>query len=178
MAQTKIVETLIISLGSNMGNRIAQLTDAVLHLKLHFGRIVRVSPVYETAPWGFEAEQDFLNCTLTILTELPADECLVRCQQIEGDMGRIRSDGVGYMPRPIDIDILFYGKQVFDSSRLKIPHPRLHLRKFVLIPLCQTEPEFIHPVFNRSVSQLYNECRDTADVRFFAESGRIFNPNH
>lgn len=170
------VETLVISLGSNQGDRIARLTDAIQRLKLQIGEIIRVSPVYESAPWGFIAEQYFLNCTISILTGLPPDVCLQKCLINEGEMGRIRQ-GNGYEPRPIDIDILFYGNLVLQTPDLEIPHPRLHMRRFVLVPLCQTEPDLMHPVLNKTIRQLCIECRDTAEVRFFASADRIFNPN-
>jgi len=160
-------------IGGNIGDRLATMNGAVAMIHRKAGRIKAASTVYETAPWGMKAQSDFLNCAIEIDTDHNPNSLLTVLLSIESDLGRIRSLE-GYESRTIDIDILFFGNLMIDLPELKLPHPRLHLRKFVLEPLVELCPEFIHPVFGVSISQLYSACDDHLPVRPFV--GRIQIP--
>ncbi len=122
--------------------------------------VLRASSVYETRPWGIEDQPDFLNCVLEVGTRLSPPELLGRVKEIEGTMGR--EPGVRYGPRLIDIDILFYDDVIFEGPDLRVPHPRLHQRAFVLVPLAELSPDLVHPVLNASVGVL-NRSVDGAE---------------
>ena len=117
------------------------------------------SRLYATEPWGFEAEQLFLNQVVAVATELEPHAVLEQCLLIEAELGRTRS-GNGYQPRTIDIDILFIDNLITDLPDLKIPHPLMHLRNFVLQPMCDVAPQLVHPVLKKTMTQLYAECGD------------------
>ena len=117
--------------------------------------LVERSSAYTTEPWGFEAEEWFLNELLVVETELEPDELMDELLEIEAELGRVRPLGQkGYSSRSIDLDILYYGDRVINTAKVTTPHPRLHLRKFALEPLCEIIPDFLHPVFNLSQTQL------------------------
>lgn len=140
-----------ISLGSNMGNRLANLKNAVSNLAPQM--IVRKkSPVYETPPWGYTDQPAFLNQVVMAETYLEADALLGHLKRLEAALGREPSFQNG--PRLIDMDILFYDDIILDSQPLSIPHPRLHQRAFVLVPLNDIAPELVHPVLGKPVSEL------------------------
>jgi 2-amino-4-hydroxy-6-hydroxymethyldihydropteridine diphosphokinase len=156
----------IILLGSNMGNRHRMLEEAARCIDSQAGRVVRRSSLYETEPWGFEAEHHFLNQVLVVDTGREPEELMEQLLLIEKQMGRERAlPGGGYASRIIDIDILFYDDRVIDRDRLKIPHPELHNRRFTLMPLQEAAPDLVHPVFNKTVTQLLHLCPDTSTVR-------------
>lgn len=140
-----------IALGSNMGNRLANLKNAVSNLAPQM--IVRKkSPVYETPPWGYTDQPAFLNQVVMAETYLEADALLGHLKRLEAALGREPSFQNG--PRLIDMDILFYDDIILDSQPLSIPHPRLHQRAFVLVPLNDIAPELVHPVLGKPVSEL------------------------
>jgi len=114
-------------------------------------------------PWGFESNDLFWNQVLEISTNLSPEEVLVQTQQIELELGRIRKPDQ-YDSRLIDIDILFYGDQIISLENLIVPHPRIQERKFALVPLCEIASELIHPVFQKSIRQLLEECADKLNV--------------
>ncbi|BCS82229.1 2-amino-4-hydroxy-6-hydroxymethyldihydropteridine diphosphokinase [Anaerocellum diazotrophicum] len=143
-----------LGLGSNLGNRHKNIQKAIEHLKDKV-RIEKVSSIIETQPYGFVDQPKFLNCVLKGTTLLLPFELLEFVLEIENKMGRIRLFKWG--PRNIDIDILFYDDCVIDTEKLKIPHPELHKRLFVLEPLCEIEKDFIHPVLKKSVYELYTQ---------------------
>jgi 2-amino-4-hydroxy-6-hydroxymethyldihydropteridine diphosphokinase len=149
--------------GSNMGNRPENLQKAIDTLCHVAGPCIRSSSIYETAPWGFDSDQKFLNQVLIIETGLEAHELLRLIHVTELAMGRMR-DGKGYRSRPIDIDILFFADTIVQSQTLTIPHPRLHERNFVLVPLQEIAPAFIHPLFGVSVEELGVSCNDQNEV--------------
>lgn len=150
-----------LSLGSNLGDNESLLNEAVRHLQKQDCRIIRISGFYKTKAWGKTDQPDFLNAVVEISTGLPADELMSRILQIETEMGRKRQEKWG--PRTIDIDILFYGNQIIESEKLIIPHPQLHLRRFVLVPLNELAPDFLHPLFLRPIHQLLQECTDISE---------------
>ena len=119
------------------------------------GMLVERSKAYTTEPWGFEAEEWFLNELLVIETEMEPDELMDTMLDIEKSLGRVRHpEQQGYTSRTVDLDILYYGDQVVKTAKVTIPHPRLHLREFALLPLCEIIPDFLHPVFLVSQTQL------------------------
>jgi len=152
-----------LSLGSNSGNRPELLRNALQALA-SAGKVVRTSPVYETAAWGFDGP-DFLNQVVLLETFLEPDELLTALRQIETSLGRLPNGRPGYENRPIDIDILTYDDRVIRTDRLTVPHPRLAQRKFVLQPWNDIAPDFRVPDYGKTVSRLLEETTDTTPVR-------------
>jgi 2-amino-4-hydroxy-6-hydroxymethyldihydropteridine diphosphokinase len=128
---------LYLGLGSNLGNRERNLTEAIRLIGERVGEVVRQSSFIETEPWGFQSENGFLNAVILCQTEKTPREVLALTQQIERDLGRKKKSIDGYADRPIDIDILLYDDWTVDEPDLKIPHPLMHERDFVMIPLKQ-----------------------------------------
>lgn len=159
-----VLNDAVLLIGGNMGNRM-QLIDAATDLiRKHVGCVAKASPVYETEPWGFVSESLFLNQALVVRTELQPVDLLDVCQSIELQLGRCRGLSSGlektYASRPMDIDIIFYNSDIIDNDRLQVPHPRMHLRNFVLRPLCDIIPAFVHPVLGKTIDELFVECKD------------------
>ncbi len=150
-----------LSLGSNLGDRMSNLSQALDFLGQRLS-VTRVSPVYDTAPWGNTSQPRFLNLTCEARTRLSPEQVLSLAKVIEIKMGRAR--GTSNLPRPIDIDILFYGDQVINTADLVIPHPRLTERAFVLVPLARIAPDLIHPVNGKAVKDLLAEISDDQSV--------------
>lgn len=155
---------LYILLGGNLGDKQFIFSETRKRLAEQIGTITRQSAVYETEPWGFESEDMFWNQALEIETNLSPNEILTQTRDIELELGRIRKENQ-YDSRLIDIDILFVGSLIVNQDNLVIPHPRIQDRKFVLVPLCEIVPQLVHPVFQRTVSQLLNECTDLLAVK-------------
>jgi 2-amino-4-hydroxy-6-hydroxymethyldihydropteridine diphosphokinase len=143
--------TIYLALGSNLGDRSANLRSAIAALPPAV-RVLQESPVYETPPWGFTDQSAFLNMVLKAETELGPVELLHRLKKLETRLGR--QPAVRWGPRLIDMDILFYGDLVLDVQGLVIPHSHLHERAFVLVPLADLAPDLLHPVFCKSVQNL------------------------
>ena len=147
------------SLGSNMGHRLANLQEAVFMLVARLGTITKLSSVYESAAMGFEGD-DFLNACVGLSSSLDADKILEIILEIESSMGRERSIETGYVSRTMDIDILYFGKEIINKEHLQIPHPEMHKRGFVLKPLADIAPQFYHPKLNKDTRNLLQECKD------------------
>lgn len=157
--------TAILLLGGNLGRRRRMLASARKQLGLQAGRVLQESSLYETEPWGFEAGQNFLNQVVVVETEHTPRKLLEVMQGIEKDLGRQAADpGGGYSSRVIDIDILFYERQVIDTPSLQVPHPQLHKRRFTLEPLCEVAPDLLHPVLQKTTARLLEECQDVSRV--------------
>jgi len=150
-------------IGGNLGNREENLSKAVDLINEQCGNITKTSSLYETAAWGVTEQPLFLNQALEISTSLNAKQLMRKALAIEKTMGRVRKEKFG--PRIIDIDILFYENEVHDLSFLKIPHPELQNRRFVLVPLAEINSEFQHPVLKKTVAQLLEECPDNLEVK-------------
>ena len=159
---------LYLLLGSNLGDRKKQMDEALDLIPEMIGPITKRSSFYETEPWGFSSEKFFLNIALQTLTSLSPEEVMQKIDQIEKTIGRKRS-GTGYSSRSMDIDILFYDDLIMDQDILKIPHPRIQDRRFVLVPLDEIAHELIHPVFRKTIGELLRDCTDTKDVRKLKE---------
>ncbi|MEQ9619366.1 MAG: 2-amino-4-hydroxy-6-hydroxymethyldihydropteridine diphosphokinase [Deltaproteobacteria bacterium] len=160
-----------LGLGSNLGNRKENLREAVQMMSA-FTEIVMVSSAYETEPVGNEEQPDFLNCAVEIKTSLPPRKLLAELKAVEDKLGRVRKEKWG--PRTIDIDIIFYDNLVIDSDELNIPHPGSHLRRFVLEPLSEISPDFIHPALDVPLSQLLDKLEDSKSVRKAGSPSTLF----
>jgi 2-amino-4-hydroxy-6-hydroxymethyldihydropteridine diphosphokinase len=152
-------------LGSNMGNSRQQLLTAIKNITQQIGTVTRQSSLYATAAWGNLSQPDFLNQVIVVETTLKATETIDIILHIENAMGRIRT--IKNAPRTIDIDILFFNKQIITEKKLIVPHPEIANRRFVLIPLNQLSPNFTHPVSGKNIHQLLAECTDALDVKKF-----------
>lgn len=151
---------LYLSLGSNEGNREALLHQAIDAIDRLIGQVGGIATFIETEPWGFDSPHPFLNTVLSVTTSLSPLEVLESTQSIERQLGR-QSKSVGgfYHDRPIDIDLLFYDQLILTGEHLILPHPLLAERLFVLEPLREIAPEFIHPILGRTIAELYTELR-------------------
>lgn len=152
-------------LGGNLGNREENISDAIRLILREIGAIQEKSSIYETDAWGVQNQQAYLNQVIKISTKFPPNELLEKLLSIEKQLGRKRTESTNYESRTIDIDILFYNDLTFKTEILEIPHPRLHLRNFVLIPLNQINSELTHPVLNKSIKSILAECTDVLPVK-------------
>jgi 2-amino-4-hydroxy-6-hydroxymethyldihydropteridine diphosphokinase len=152
-------------LGSNMGNSKASLSKAVVQIEKQIGTVIRQSGLYSTAAWGNTRQPDFLNRVIIVETKLTAPQTMQNILSIEKKMGRTRT--VKNAPRVIDIDILFFNKEIIEQEHLSIPHPQIQNRRFVLVPLNQLSPNLKHPVLNKTVHQLLINCPDRLNVKKF-----------
>jgi 2-amino-4-hydroxy-6-hydroxymethyldihydropteridine diphosphokinase len=153
--------TIYLGLGTNIGNKEENLTRAIARLSLALGTCTAQSRFIETAPWGFESSNSFLNCCVAFETSLTPLELLDITERIERELGRtVKSDGGIYHDRIIDIDILLYGREIVKEERLTVPHPLMHKRMFVLQPLAEIAPEALHPILHKSIGQLLEELTE------------------
>jgi len=159
------MSTAFLLTGGNIGDRMDYLQKAKEKIEKDCGKITNQSSIYETAAWGKEDQQPFLNQALQIETELSPGNLLKAILQIEKNLGRKRNEKYG--PRTIDIDILFFDDEVVDIHGLKIPHPQMQNRRFVLEPLNEIASNKMHPVFDKTIEQLLQECKDSLSVKRF-----------
>lgn len=157
--------TLVLHLGSNLGNRLNYLNTALQLLETGFGPPLKISRIYETKAWGINEQPDFLNTALVYQTHFIPNEVLKKIKIIETETGRMPREH--WHEREIDIDIIFYGNEIIKEQNLEIPHNKMHLRRFVLQPLVEIIPEFVHPVLNKSNLELLAECKDTLEVNLW-----------
>ena len=153
-------ERVFLALGTNLGDRQANLQLARRSLSPNI-KIHACSSIFQTPPWGYEDQPEFLNQVLEVRTDLDPLPLLEALKAVEAQMGRLKSFRFG--PRLIDLDILFYGQQVIEMEKLSIPHPRLQERAFVLVPLHEIAPDFVHPALNETISTLLDKV-DTDGV--------------
>lgn len=159
-----MADYVFLGLGTNTGDREEWLNKALDKITESVGPVSACSGIYETEPWGFKSEDSFLNIVVQVHTDLKPAELLKKLAVIEKQLGRNRRRKK-YISRTIDIDILLYGEEVIDSADLKIPHPLMQERKFVLVPLCDLAPDVVHPVLKKTFAVLLEECRDDGEVK-------------
>lgn len=158
------METIVLLLGSNMGNKAQNLKDAIQLIEKNISKIVQKSSVYETEPWGNSDQDSFYNQAVLMYSSIAPNELLQKCQSIELQLGRDRAKEQKWSSRTIDIDILIYGNQIINTPNLKVPHPELPNRNFALIPLMELMPEFEHPELKKPIDELYFESLDELEV--------------
>jgi len=150
--------TVFISLGSNLGNKRLHLITAMALLAEQAGEIVKVSGLYETAPWGFDSPHTFLNAAVQLETPMSPTDLLAVTQRIERELGRTnKTEGTNYHDRTIDIDILLYGDMIIETPELTIPHPSMSRRLFVMQPVAEIAPSLRHPVLNATMDELLED---------------------
>lgn len=155
----------IAGLGSNQGDRFASLGRAMELIREEAGEIIAASSVWETEPWGFDADEQFLNMVVVFETVMQPPQLMQLFRSIEGRMGRKRSGGGKYESRIIDLDILLWEERVISLPGLEVPHPKLTDRRFVLEPLSEVAPDTVHPVTQQTVAEMLQMCDDQSDVR-------------
>ena len=153
-------------IGSNLGNRKEQLSLALKLIREEVGQVLQQSEIYETQPWGFDDQPWFLNQVLEVSTEKSPETVLSLIKNIETKAGRI--PGEKWHERHLDIDILLCGDLILQKPELIIPHPLLHTRNFVLVPLMDLAAEVMHPVLGKTIEELYLDNRDTGEVYIFS----------
>jgi 2-amino-4-hydroxy-6-hydroxymethyldihydropteridine diphosphokinase len=167
------MDGVFIGLGSNLGDRFSALQRAVAAIaQLPTTTIKKISSVYETEPVGVKHQGEFFNAVVEVETELAVQELFASLKEIEHALGRTHHERWG--PREIDLDLLYMGSLIIDNSALRIPHPELHHRKFVLIPFVEIAPEFIDPLRRTTVRQLFEQTNDESMVK--QTSLRLVNP--
>jgi 2-amino-4-hydroxy-6-hydroxymethyldihydropteridine diphosphokinase len=163
-------KTVYLSLGSNVGEREANLRAAIAALPAAGVRVTRVSAFYETEPVDYLEQAWFLNCVVEGETEKAAVELLRSLREIETRMESKKLVAKG--PRLIDMDILLYGQETIETPELQAPHPRMHLRRFVLVPLAEIAAEAVHPTLKKTARELLEETTDRSTVRRMGSSGK------
>ena len=155
-------------LGSNLGDREQLVNQACIMMGERCGEIIARSRLYESEPWGFQSEHWFLNQVVELATSLSPDALMTSLLGIEKELGRDRTQHHdGYVSRPMDLDILYYGNDIIDTQMVTAPHPRLHKRRFTLLPLCDIAPDFVHPLLKITNRQLLDKCQDSGKVNIY-----------
>jgi len=151
--------------GGNIGNTIQYISRAFASLEQRFGSKTAQSAFYSSEPWGFRSEQHFINAALLLESDLDPESMLRSLLLLEQEAGRVRdSEAIGYSARTLDLDLLFAGNLVYSSRDLELPHPRMHIRRFALMPAAELMPGYIHPVLKQTLQQLLDTCTDEGRV--------------
>lgn len=153
-----------LGVGGNLGDRLVNLNRAVEQINKRIGNIEKISSVYLSEPWGFKHAKYFTNIVVELYTKFSADEVLTLAFEIEAELKRTRS-GNGYEGRTMDIDILFFNDEIISTERLSIPHPHICQRLFVLLPMSEIEPDFVHPQNNTKIGELVKICIDKCKIK-------------
>lgn len=153
-----------LGIGGNLGDRLKNIEQVLNLISERISVPEKLSSVYVSEPWGFEHAKYFTNAVVMIKTNKTADEIFTITTAIELEMKRVRSNS-GYQGRTMDIDILFYGEQIIENESLTVPHPKISERLFVLLPMCEIAPDFIHPEIGKDILQLLRECSDSGKIR-------------
>ncbi|WP_372745739.1 2-amino-4-hydroxy-6-hydroxymethyldihydropteridine diphosphokinase [Lutibacter sp.] len=159
----QILRTTYLSLGSNLGNKAENLQFAIDLIAEKIGNVTKISSVYKTAAWGFNSD-DFFNICLQVATGLNPENLLVTIQEIELKLGRNRKTEAGYQARTIDIDVLLFDNEIIISEELMVPHKEMLKRKFVMVPLAEIAPNFIHPIEKQRIIVCLQNCTDTSAI--------------
>ena len=149
----------ILSLGSNQGNRLQNIENCLELIHREIGTVIKVSRLYETPSWGFDSDA-FYNCVLVIHTTSSAHKILTQVLKVEKKLGRFRSTDLGYQSRIIDIDLISFDEEIIESEKLQIPHPLMQNRKFVLLPIQDLNLDWKHPVLKKTILELLESCPD------------------
>lgn len=152
-----------IAIGSNLGDRAENLKKAIREIELKLGAMIKQSSVYETKPWGKTNQPDFFNQVVLVHSNKSPEECLRILSNIEKQMGRKREEKWG--TRIIDLDLLYVNGSIIQTEKLLLPHPGIAQRRFVLVPLVEIAPDFLHPLLQKNQWQLLNECPDLLEVK-------------
>ena len=158
------MHNVFLGLGGNIGNRRQNFEKVKLYIAKEIGQIIEQSSIYETPPWGFLAEENFWNQVLYVKTMLEPNELIDTTQKIEKLFGRKRDAGY-YASREMDIDVLYYDDLSLSGDRLIVPHPKIEQRLFVLVPLSEIAPTYMHPVLQVSNRQLLGMCKDESSIK-------------
>jgi len=164
----KFQNSAILSLGSNLGNRLENLQQGIDYIHSHIATVIKTSGVYETPAWGFEGDA-FYNCAVLVHTNKPATKLLQGLLTAEAQGGRVRSATGEYISRTIDIDIIAFNDEVINEPHLQVPHPRMAGRNFVLYPVRDVSPQWMHPLLNINIDQLIAETDDTSECKMVAQ---------
>lgn len=164
----KVQNQAILSIGSNQGNRLENIQKCIQLIQLELGTVFSVSKLYESPSWGFESDS-FYNCAIAIHTHKSAQKLLSGLLKIEKKMGRIRNQQDGYHPRIIDIDVISFENDIIKTASLVVPHPQMQKRLFVLIPMNDLQIEFIHPILNKSIQELIDDCEDESSCTVISD---------
>jgi deoxyguanosine kinase len=164
----KVQNQAILSIGSNQGNRLENIQKCIQLIQLELGTVFSVSKIYESPSWGFESDS-FYNCAIAIHTHKSAQKLLSGLLKIEKKMGRIRNQQDGYQPRIIDIDVISFENDIIKTASLVVPHPQMQKRLFVLIPMNDLQIEFIHPILNKSIQELIDDCEDESSCTVISD---------
>jgi 2-amino-4-hydroxy-6-hydroxymethyldihydropteridine diphosphokinase len=153
-----------LGIGGNLGDRLQNIEFAINLISERIAIPEKISSVYMSEPWGFQHAKYFTNAVVMIKTNKSADEIFGITTCIELEMKRVRNKS-GYQGRTMDIDILFFGNEIIENEKLTVPHPKISERLFVLLPMCEIAPKFIHPQYKKDMQQLLQECGDTGKIR-------------
>lgn len=164
----------ILSLGSNQGNRLENIERCIQQIQNEIGTVIRVSKLYETPAWGFESEK-FYNCALVMHTAKAANQILEEVLALETKLGRVRTEAEGYQSRIIDIDVIAFDEEIIDSEKLKVPHPEMQNRLFVLVPMRDLNLDWRHPILQKYLHELVVLSEDKANCKFIKT---LENPLH
>lgn len=154
----------ILSLGSNVGNRLQNIQSCVSSIHNEIASVIKVSKIYETPAWGFESEP-FYNCVVLIHTTKSAQKILSQILKLEKQLGRIRTNELGYQARVIDVDIIAFNEEIIATENLEIPHQQMHKRRFVLLPMQDLNWSWTHPKFKKSIAELVLSCEDKSNCK-------------
>lgn len=154
------MNSVILLIGGNEGNRLKNMQEAMELMGTRIGKINKCSSIYESAPWGFAHQQNFLNQVVELSTALSAPEVLNVAKQIEKELGRKPKTRDGYEGRTMDIDILFFNDEIIELPLLIVPHPKIQERRFTLLPLAEGWANLVHPVLGKTMRILLDECAD------------------
>lgn len=154
-------------MGGNEGQTFSNLTAAIELIGKKLGQVKATSSFYTTKAWGPVPQPDFINVVIAINTVFSPLYCLKTVLDIERSFGRRRT--IKYGPRTLDIDIIYYGHEILNHPDLKLPHPEMSQRQFVLVPLCEIAPKFIHPIFRKNNLQLLKQSKDTLEVKRYKQ---------
>lgn len=164
-----MIEKVVLGFGSNMGSRLSNIQSAIKEISLTKGlNLLAVSSVYETEPWGYKRQNNFLNSCAVFLCKLPPADILKIAKNTEKKIGRVSREK--WQAREIDIDVLFYGRRIINSGKLIVPHPYIQERNFVLKPLVELMPGYVHPKLKKSIICLLEDSKDICKVKVYLKT--------